>query len=165
MRALSLSTTLKMTNQVIKCKTKAKQMKLSTANQTNQELSLTRSIDAVAISRTIMPLTHLCERALSRSDTMLTKPLTGTLSQSLKLSKMQKLIISNRRWTLKIRLLKMKKKRAHQFSKTMIESTRLKVAKMNRETKLMKVVGTQRFPKTPAIFQETNTVIHLQISL
>ena len=164
MRAHSQSMTLKMTNQVIKCKTKAKQMKLSTANQTNQELSLTRSIVAVAISRTIMPLTHLCERALSRSDTMLTKLLTGTLSQSLKLSRMQKLIISNRRWTLKIRLLKMKK-RAHQFSKTMIESTRLKVAKMNRETKLMKVVGTQRFPKTQAIFQETNTVIHLQISL
>ena len=169
MRALSLSTTLKMTNQVIKCKTKAKQMKLSTANQTNQELSLTRSIVAVVISRTIMLLTHLCARARLRSDMMLTKPLTGTLSQSLKLSKMQKLIISNRRWTLKIRLLKMKKKRAHRFSKTMIESTRLKVAKLEwmkiRETKSMKAVGTQRCPKTPAIFREPNTVIHLQISL
>ena len=181
MRARTQSMKLKMINQVIRLKTKAKQMKLSTAlttkksmiktktNQTIQGPSLTRLIDAVAISRTIMPLTHLCEKARLRSDTMLTKQLTGTLSQSLKLSRMQKLIISNRRWTLKIRLLKMKKRRAHQSSKTMIENTRLKVDKLewmkNRETKLMKVVGTQRFPKTPAIFQETNTVIHLQISL
>ena len=181
MRALTQSTTLKMTNQVIRLKMIAKQMKLSTAlttkklmiktktNQTIQGLSLTRSIDAVVISRTIMPLMHLYERVLLRSDMMLTKQLTGTLSQSLKLSRMKRLIISKRRWTLKIRLLKMKKRRVRQFNQTMIENTRLKVAKLewmkNRETKLMRVVGTQRFPKTPAIFQETNTVIHLQISL
>ena len=51
----------------------------------------------------------------------------------------------------------------------MIENTRLKVAKLewmkSKETKPMKVVATQRFPKTLAIFQEINTDIHLQISL
>ena len=83
---------------------------------------------------------------------------------------MQRLIISRtRKLRLKTRLLRMKKRRVNQFNKTTIESTHLKVAKLEwmkiRETKSMKAVGSQRCPKTPAIFLELNTVIHLQISL
>ena len=92
MRVHSKSTTLKMTNQVIKLRTKAKQMKLLTALITKRSMakrstnsiiqgpSLTRSIGVVVISRTIMPLMHLYVRVRLKSDMMSIKQLTRTLS-------------------------------------------------------------------------------------